>query len=74
MMNGKGFGRKRAWSSRGTIPVFAWRDGGTPRKNLRIAGLGVESWNPPKEGWYNNLTKLYVLHVYSSLIIVSGIR
>jgi hypothetical protein len=32
MMRRKAFGRKRLWSNRGTIPPFAWRYWGKPRK------------------------------------------
>jgi hypothetical protein len=28
----------------GTIPEFARKDGGTPQKIFRVAGLRVESW------------------------------
>jgi hypothetical protein len=33
----KGFGRKRSWLNRGTIPAFAWRATGKPREiSVRI--------------------------------------
>jgi hypothetical protein len=42
MKNLKGFGRKRQWHNRPTIPVFFWRGYGKPPKSsVRIFGVFV---------------------------------
>jgi hypothetical protein len=42
-MTWKGYGRKRPWSNRGTIPESTWRDWGIPRRvRTRKAGVPAE--------------------------------
>jgi hypothetical protein len=41
-INCKGFGRKRSWFHRDTIPEFAWRAWRNSRKILRVASVSVE--------------------------------
>jgi hypothetical protein len=43
MMNWEGDGRRRPWTSRGTIPEFAWRDRLKSRESsVRIASVPAE--------------------------------
>jgi hypothetical protein len=49
-MNWKGFGRKRSWPNRDTIPAFAW--------NNREKGLKTEDFRCPAEARNEHLPKL----------------
>jgi hypothetical protein len=71
MMNSKGFGRKRSWTSQGTILMFSWKGWGQPWNNkVKIANVLAKIWTEHHLNTSLNTGPLisvfivYILHMF----------
>jgi hypothetical protein len=75
MMNLKGFGRKRSWTNRGTIPLLYWR-GTKTTKNLRIVDVPIRTEHLPNmsQDYYRYTDVLALQHIVGMKVVNVTVR